>query len=132
MIQNFFQSQINIISLLRLNYVCFRKSLLSFLFVSLILYFFLLFYGSHFSYYCFDIKSCKILSIISGPAIGALLYDLGGFKLPFFVVGSFGMVVATGLLLIIPTVQVSISPTCYEQLFHMKVFCAAFLYYQLN
>jgi predicted MFS family arabinose efflux permease len=41
-----------------------------------------------------------------GPAIGAFLYEIGGFKLPFFIVGSFGMVVATGLLFVIPNVKI--------------------------
>ena len=40
-----------------------------------------------------------------GPALGALLFSLGGFQLPFLVVGSVGLVVATCLLIIIPNVK---------------------------
>ena len=40
-----------------------------------------------------------------GPALGALLYDAGGFIVPFVVVGSIGIVVATALLVFIPNVK---------------------------
>jgi hypothetical protein len=30
---------------------------------------------------------------IAGPGLGALLYDVGGFKLPFVIVGSIGIIV---------------------------------------
>ena len=42
-----------------------------------------------------------------GPAIGALLYEAGGFLLPFEVVGGLGIVMATCLLIFIPNVQSS-------------------------
>jgi predicted MFS family arabinose efflux permease len=45
------------------------------------------------------------LNAFLGPALGALLFSLGGFQLPFLVVGSIGLVVATCLLLIIPNVK---------------------------
>ena len=64
----------------------------------------------------FNLKKFKIWAIlssyitsskkISGPAIGAFLYEIGGFKLPFFAVGAFGMVVATCLLFVIPNVKI--------------------------
>ena len=38
--------------------------------------------------------------------MGAFLYSVGGFKLPFFVVGSIGLVVATCLLIFIPNVKI--------------------------
>jgi MFS family permease len=41
----------------------------------------------------------------SGPALGSLLYNIGGFKLPFFVVGSIGLIVATSLVFVIPNVK---------------------------
>ena len=40
-----------------------------------------------------------------GPALGALLYEAGGFIVPFVVVGSIGIVVATALLVFIPNVK---------------------------
>ena len=40
-----------------------------------------------------------------GPAVGSLLYSAGGFLLPFVVVGSIGLVVATALLILIPNVR---------------------------
>ena len=40
-----------------------------------------------------------------GPAVGSLLYTAGGFLLPFVVVGSIGLVVATALLILIPNVR---------------------------
>ena len=41
----------------------------------------------------------------TGPAIGSFLYSAGGFKLPFIVVGSFGVFVACGLFFIIPDLK---------------------------
>ena len=38
-----------------------------------------------------------------GPAVGAYLYDLGGFSLPFLICGSIDTIAATLLLLTIPT-----------------------------
>ena len=40
-----------------------------------------------------------------GPALGALLYEAGGFILPFVAVGGVGLVVATALLAFIPNVK---------------------------
>ena len=37
-----------------------------------------------------------------GPAIGGVFYDLGGFKLPFITVGSIALVIAIGLIFLIP------------------------------
>ncbi len=37
--------------------------------------------------------------------MGSVLYNAGGFKLPFFVVGSIGLVVATSLVFVIPNVK---------------------------
>ena len=34
------------------------------------------------------------LGLMIGPALGSLLFEAGGFKLPFFVVGGFACVVA--------------------------------------
>ena len=34
------------------------------------------------------------LGLMIGPALGSLLFEVGGFKLPFFVVGGFACVVA--------------------------------------
>ena len=46
------------------------------------------------------------LGYMLGPALGAFLYEAGGFTLPFVLVGSIGIVVATGLLFVIPNVKV--------------------------
>ena len=40
-----------------------------------------------------------------GPALGALLYEAGGFILPFVAVGGVGLVVASALLAFIPNVK---------------------------
>lgn len=40
-----------------------------------------------------------------GPGLGALLYEAGGFELPFIIVGSIGIVVAIALIFVIPDVQ---------------------------
>lgn len=48
------------------------------------------------------------LGYMLGPALGALLYDLGGFTLPFLVVGSVGFVVATSLVFSMPTVKAEV------------------------
>ena len=37
-----------------------------------------------------------------GPAVGVLIYDLGGFKLPFIVVGLVALVLAVALIFLIP------------------------------
>ena len=46
------------------------------------------------------------LGYMLGPALGAFLYEVGGFTLPFVIVGSIGIVVATSLLFVIPKVKV--------------------------
>ena len=45
------------------------------------------------------------LGYMLGPAFGAFLYKAGGFTLPFAIVGSIGIVVATSLLCAIPNVK---------------------------
>ena len=35
-----------------------------------------------------------------GPSVGGLLYDLGGFKLPFFFLGGFSLLVSAASMLI--------------------------------
>ena len=45
------------------------------------------------------------LGYMMGPALGAFLYDVGGFMLPFVVVGCVGLVAATALLIFIPNVK---------------------------
>lgn len=48
-----------------------------------------------------------------GPAIGVFIYDLGGFKLPFIVVGSVDLVFAITIIFLIPGMkQVSNSCNC--------------------
>jgi hypothetical protein len=39
---------------------------------------------------------------ISGPALGFALYGVGGFMLPFVVVGLIGLAVAVALIFLIP------------------------------
>ena len=39
-----------------------------------------------------------------GPALGSALYNLGGFSLPFFSVGSGALLVAILLLVVVPNV----------------------------
>ena len=46
------------------------------------------------------------LGYMLGPALGAFLYEVGGFTLPFVIVGSIGIVVATSLLFVIPNVKI--------------------------
>ena len=43
--------------------------------------------------------------IFLGPALGAFLFELGGFTLPFLVVGIIGFLVATSLVFVIPDVK---------------------------
>ena len=45
-----------------------------------------------------------------GPAVGAYLYDKGGFSLPFLICGSIDTIAATLLLLTIPTPNAENSP----------------------
>ena len=45
------------------------------------------------------------LGYMLGPALGSVLYSLGGFLLPFLVFGSIGLIVALALLLVIPDVK---------------------------
>ena len=46
-----------------------------------------------------------------GPAVGALLYNLGGFVLPFEMIGLFAFVTTIMMILIIPTVNASTPET---------------------
>ena len=48
-----------------------------------------------------------------GPALGALLYEAGGFVLPFVAVGGVGLVAATALLAFIPNAGVLQAPVLY-------------------
>ena len=48
------------------------------------------------------------LGLMIGPALGSLLFEAGGFKLPFFVVGGFACVVA--LILPIALARVEATP----------------------
>ena len=41
----------------------------------------------------------------SGPALGSFLYALGGFTLPFLSVGSFALVMAVVLCVVVPPVK---------------------------
>ena len=45
------------------------------------------------------------LGYMLGPALGSVLYNAGGFMLPFIVVGSIGLIVATALVFVIPNVK---------------------------
>ena len=45
-----------------------------------------------------------------GPAVGAYLYDQGGFSLPFLICGSIDTIAATLLLLTIPAPNTNNSP----------------------
>ena len=42
---------------------------------------------------------------ITGPALGSFLYTVGGFTLPFFVVGSISLVPSFCLCLVIPDID---------------------------
>ena len=44
-------------------------------------------------------------SIFLGPALGSVLYEAGGFLLPFIVVGTWCMLGAIGILFTIPNVK---------------------------
>ena len=41
----------------------------------------------------------------TGPALGSILYEAGGFTLPFTLVGGIGMFVATSMIFTIPHVE---------------------------
>ena len=40
-----------------------------------------------------------------GPALGSFLYTVGGFTLPFFVVGSISLILGVCLCLVIPDIE---------------------------
>ena len=42
-----------------------------------------------------------------GPAIGGILYDAGGFKFPFLLVGCMALVLAFALLFLIPGLRIN-------------------------
>lgn len=44
------------------------------------------------------------LGYMIGPAIGSALYILGGFQLPFWVVGGIGVVISVALFFVVPKV----------------------------
>ena len=54
------------------------------------------------------------LGYMMGPALGAALYEVGGFILPFASVGGFGLVVATALAVLIPNVKKDTERKTYE------------------
>ena len=43
--------------------------------------------------------------VISGPALGSALYEVGGFLLPFLVVGIWCLIGAFAILFVIPNVK---------------------------
>ena len=45
-----------------------------------------------------------------GPAVGAYLYDIGGFSLPFLICGSIDTILAAFLLITIPALKKGDSP----------------------
>ena len=48
----------------------------------------------------------KYQTIVSlGPSVGSFLYTAGGFGLPFYTVGSLGVILATFLLMLIPQIK---------------------------
>lgn len=51
------------------------------------------------------IRILLILFTVSGPLIGSVLYKVGGFGMPFWVVGATGCVVAVCLHFMIPNVN---------------------------
>ena len=55
------------------------------------------------------------LAYISGPAIGAGLYSVGGFSLPYFVVGSMALIMAIVLVFVVPKVQTDIKAKQVKQ-----------------
>ena len=50
-----------------------------------------------------------------GPAVGAYLYDVGGFSLPFVICGSIDTILAMLLLLTIPTLNADSAPKVKEK-----------------
>ncbi len=45
------------------------------------------------------------VTTFSGPVIGSLLYTWGGFGLPFYVIGSIALLVATYQIVVLPKVD---------------------------
>ena len=52
------------------------------------------------------LKFIDIKYIISGPAIGSALFQIGGFLLPFLLVGSWCLIVAILQLFVLPDINV--------------------------
>jgi predicted MFS family arabinose efflux permease len=50
-----------------------------------------------------------VCSLALGPALGSFLYSVGGFTVPFFVVGSVSLVISLCLWLVIPDADADIS-----------------------
>ena len=46
-----------------------------------------------------------MVNCFSGPALGSILYEAGGFTLPFTLVGGIGVMVATSMIFVIPHVE---------------------------
>ncbi len=55
-------------------------------------------------HYRFIISNYLIFYLI-GPALGSFLYTVGGFNLPFFVVGSVSLFLSFCLCLVIPNIE---------------------------
>ena len=50
---------------------------------------------------------------ISGPAIGSALYSIGGFGVPFWTVGSLGLVCAVLIFFLLPSVKPKSTDSSY-------------------
>ena len=50
-------------------------------------------------------QSCFGLGYMLGPAVGAALYEAGGFMLPFFTIGGISMVLSIPLCITIPNLE---------------------------
>ena len=52
-----------------------------------------------------------------GVAIGGVFYDVGGFKMPFIVVGSIGFVLAIALMYLMPGLNIYLNKEYYLIIF---------------
>ena len=50
-------------------------------------------------------ESCYAFGNMLGPAVGAALYKIGGFKIPFFVIGGLNIVLSIALVVSIPNLK---------------------------
>ena len=60
-------------------------------------------------------ESAYGLGYTIGPAIGSGLYIAGGFKLPFFVVGSLGIVISLSLYFLLPKRERNVQNTDHQE-----------------